>query len=96
MPGKRLVSSLEAVARATSAPEVSKTASALDSAIAEVRAARPSAPAEASEPLSRLETELAIWKAKLPVIFKEPVGRQGMAKHARHWIEELEKLKWTN
>ena len=41
--------------------------------------------------LSQLEQELSTWQAKLGVILKEPVGREGMAKHAHHWIEELRK-----
>ncbi len=37
-------------------------------------------------PLQKLDQELATWQAKLEVIFREPVGRNGMAKHAQYWI----------
>ena len=41
--------------------------------------------------LDQLEQELSTWQAKLGVILKETVGREGMAKHAHHWMEELRK-----
>ena len=37
----------------------------------------------------QLKEELSVWKTKWSVILKEPVGRQGMAKHVRHWIEKI-------
>ena len=39
--------------------------------------------------LQQLETELGTWQSKLSVILNEPVGKKGMAKHARYWIEKL-------
>ena len=42
-------------------------------------------------PLQELDKELEIWESKLSVILNEPIGRQGMAKHAAHWIERLKK-----
>ena len=42
--------------------------------------------------LNQLQEELSIWQKKLNVILKEPAGREGMAKHAKHWVEELRKL----
>ena len=36
-----------------------------------------------------LDEELAVWQKKLDVILKEPAGREGMVKHARHWAEKL-------
>ena len=39
--------------------------------------------------LKELDTELSIWQSKLEVILKEPVGKKGMAKHARFWAEKL-------
>ena len=41
--------------------------------------------------LEKLENELRTWQSKVSVILREPVGRQGMAKHAEHWIEQLKK-----
>jgi len=43
-----------------------------------------------SESLKKLENELKIWQEKLPVILMEPIGRKGMAKHARFWASQLE------
>ena len=39
--------------------------------------------------LEQLQNELSVWQAKLDVILKEPAGREGMVKHAKHWIEQL-------
>lgn len=39
--------------------------------------------------LKELKNELKIWQDKLSVILKEPIGRKGMAKHARFWTEKL-------
>ena len=41
--------------------------------------------------LQQLDSELAVWQTKLNVILREPAGREGMAKHVRHWVEELRK-----
>ena len=43
-------------------------------------------------PLRRLNEELSVWQEKIDVILKERAGREGMAKHAKHWIEELRKM----
>ena len=42
--------------------------------------------------IRELDTELSIWQSKLSVILKEPVGKQGMAKHARFWAERLKAI----
>ena len=42
--------------------------------------------------LKQLDSELSTWQSKLEVIYREPVGRQGMAKHAAHWAEKLRKI----
>ena len=39
-----------------------------------------------------LDEELGIWLKKLETILKEPAGREGMVKHARHWAEKLRHL----
>ena len=41
---------------------------------------------------NELDHELEIWQSKLAVILEEPVGRQGMAKHAEYWIEKLKNV----
>lgn len=38
---------------------------------------------------AHLEEELKVWQTKLSVIIKEPIGRKGLAKHARFWAERL-------
>ena len=38
---------------------------------------------------AELEKEVKIWQDKLAVILQEPIGRKGMAKHARFWIQKL-------
>ena len=43
-------------------------------------------------PLHQLDDELSVWQTKLNVILKERIGREGIAKHARHWVEELRRL----
>ncbi len=43
--------------------------------------------------LKQLDEELAVWETKLSVILKEPAGRQGMAKHALYWAEQLKNVK---
>ena len=42
--------------------------------------------------LEKLDGELSTWQQKLPVILKEPVGRQGMAKHAAYWADQFAKF----
>ena len=37
----------------------------------------------------QLDAELDTWQTKLAVILKEPVGCEGMAKHARYWAERI-------
>ena len=41
--------------------------------------------------IQQLDQELTTWQSKLAIILKEPIGRQGMAKHAQFWVEELRK-----
>ena len=48
---------------------------------------------ETADLLVKLDGELSTWQSKLSVIIKEPVGKQGMAKHAHYWVEQLSKLK---
>ena len=41
--------------------------------------------------LQTLDLELSTWQSKISVIFKEPIGRQGMSKHCLYWVEKLKK-----
>ena len=42
--------------------------------------------------LERLKGELEVWQDKKDVILKEASGRQGMAKHAHFWVEQLKQI----
>ena len=81
MPLQDACKALETLARLaeTTADEGKMTA-----AIQEIRMLTKGDPQAA-----HLEEELKVWQTKLPVILKEPVGRKGMAKHARFWAERL-------
>lgn len=79
----KLSENLEAIARAAAKADAAATGAAIGQARQLIKAA------PAAEALARLDRELSTWQEKLEVILKEPAGRQGMAKHARFWIEEL-------
>ncbi len=68
--------------------EGSSGPSEIDGAIRELLKTLTTEPSK-SENLGKLESELKIWQEKLPVILKEPIGRKGMAKHARFWADQL-------
>ena len=58
-----------------------------------IRTARNKTASSSDERLKQLAAELLTWESKFPVIWREPAGRQGMAKHAGHWIEKLKGRK---
>ena len=86
---KEIISSLEQIAHAAKSGDTVKTGEKIRAARAVVQQ---KASAKTTE-LEKLDAELATWQTKLTVILKEPVGCQGMARHANHWIEELRKSK---
>ena len=73
----KIRSGLEEIARLVKS---SGEASQIHEAIQAVRNLRPG---------KELDQELAVWQSKLDVILKEPIGREGMAKHARYWAEKI-------
>ena len=73
----KIRSGLEEIARLVRS---SGEASQIHEAIQAVRNLRPG---------KELDQELAVWQSKLDVILKEPIGREGMAKHARYWAEKI-------
>ena len=73
----KISSGLEEIARLAKS---SKEAAQINQAIQAVRDLRPG---------KELGQELAVWQSKLDVILKEPIGREGMAKHARYWAEKV-------
>ncbi len=89
---KKIISKLEEIsqlAKTSSGPE--KTAEAIKALRALVK--DPKEAAGSKELLGKLDGELEIWQAKIAVIFKEPVGRTGMSRHAKHWVEQLQSLR---
>ena len=96
---KSIVVSLEALAAAVDKnSDLSKTEEAIKATRSLIKGfvgaglPRPTQDA-GTAPLHELDAELSIWQSKLAVILKEPVGKKGMAKHARYWAE---KLKMSN
>ena len=86
---KEIIGALEEIEKSAKAGDRAKVEQAIQSA----RSKSAAVGVQGRAPLLRqLDEELSIWLAKLNVIFKEPVGREGVAKHARHWAEELRKL----
>ena len=81
-----LSSALEEIAKAASSQDATKAQAAIQAARA---ALKEDNKISKSEILNKLDSELQVWQSKLSVIFGESVGRQGMVKHARHWIEQL-------
>ena len=74
-----IVKSLEVIERAARESDAAKTRQAIGAARAEIKNTK-------DEVLKTLDAELAVWETKLDIIFSEPIGRQGMSKHARHWM----------
>ena len=89
---KNITESLLLIAKSV---KVSTDAAAAEQAIKSARIVveneKKSAKPEIAALLEKLENELRTWQSKLNVILREPVGRQGMARHAEHWIQELKK-----
>ncbi len=91
---KEIIKSLEDIAHAAkSSAEPVKTEEAIRSARTQIQGAKSGAGKELEVLLNKLDGELATWQAKLPVIFKESIGRQGIAKHTSYWVEELKKCQ---
>lgn len=85
-----VVESLETIARlAKYSSDTQKLADAIKSARNSIKKIKPGSSGARAEALDQLETELSTWQSKLDVILGEPVGRQGMEKHARHWTDKL-------
>ena len=91
---QKIILGLEEIARSVkNSGEISKTAQALEAARDAIRTSKARSGRETAVLLEKLDKELETWQAKLPVIIKEPAGRQGMAKHAHYWVEELNKTE---
>ena len=92
---QKISASLEAIARVVEKnADISETERAIKATRDLIKGAATSAtkaPADGHELpyLKELDAELATWQTKLSVILKEPVGKKGMAKHARFWAEKL-------
>ncbi len=89
---KNIIVSLEAIARSVKDPQgAPKTEEAIKTTRDLIRNSKKNENLEAS--LNQLDSELATWESKLSVILKEPVARQGMARHANFWAEKLKQLR---
>jgi len=86
----KLNESLEALAHSAGKGDSAVTGAAIQAARVVIKNLPPAAGDRASL-LQQLDQELSTWQGKLDVILSEPVGRQGMAKHARFWIEQISK-----
>ena len=87
---EKILKALELIAKAAKSGSEKEAQDAVKSARESIRAL-----GAAGESLKELDQELSIWQSKLPVIWKEPAGRQGMAKHAAYWAEQLRTLWQT-
>ena len=84
----KITDGLEVIARAVKDPQgAAKTEEAIKATRDLIKHSKENESLDAS--LKQLDSELATWQSKLPVILKEPVARQGMAKHANFWAEKL-------
>ena len=84
---KELIQQLELIAKLANK---SSDAREIESAI---KLAREAVKKDRSDPrLVNLDLELSTWQSKISVIFKEPIGRQGMSKHCLYWVEKLKKI----
>jgi uncharacterized protein (DUF4415 family) len=89
---KNITEGLTAIAKSVKvSTDAAAAEQAIKSARAAVESAKKSAKTETAAMLEKLENELKTWQSKLNVILREPVGRQGMAKHVDFWIQELKK-----
>ncbi len=87
MTDKLIIASLDEIAHAVkNPPDVLK----IENAIQKTRAL---ISRDGTAELKKLDNELSTWLTKLPVIVKEPAGREGMAKHAKYWAERLRSLR---
>ena len=82
---KEIIHSLEQIEKTSKNSDVRKTEEA-------IRTTRKFLSGTKNDVLKKLDGELEVWQTKLSVIFKEPAGREGMARHAKHWVEELRKI----
>ena len=89
---KKIIEQLENIAHSAKNPsEQSKIVDALKSLRTLVKDPKETGAAP-KEIFGKLDGEMEVWQTKLSVILKEPVGREGIARHAKHWVEELRKI----
>ena len=88
----RVIASLEEIARlAKTAREPAEMEKALEAARGAIQLLKDeiSRPPKSSGLEMTLDQELSTWQSKLAVIWKESVGREGMARHAKYWVDKL-------
>lgn len=86
---EKILKNLEQIAKAA------KTGPGEKDALEAIRSARETIKTSGAgiEALQELDRELSVWQSKLSVIWSEPLGRQGIAKHATYWEEKLRSLR---
>ena len=91
---QKIIGSLQEVARAVkNSTDLGKAEETIKKARALIKDSKAGKSGEEVLLLEKLDGELGIWQAKLSVLLKEPAGRQGMAKHASYWAEQLMKVE---
>ena len=88
---KDIVTALEEIEKSAKSGDRIKIEKAIQSARSSVTAMHPGG--EWPGWAEQLENELCVWQSKLGVILKEQAGREGMVKHARHWVGKLKMQK---
>ena len=88
---QKILQELEQIVRSAKGGSEKDALEAIQSARESIR----SLGAGSAAALKELDQELSVWQSKLPVIWKEIAGRQGMVKHAAHWAEKLRELCQT-
>ena len=86
---QKILQDLEKIAHFAKSGSEKEVLDAIKTARESIRAIGGAVGAQLIAPLQELDLELSVWQSKLPVIWKEIVGRQGMVKHAAHWAEKL-------
>ena len=88
---KGIIGALEEIEKTAKSGDRPKIEKALQSAQSSIAKMNPRGSSLVS--VEQLGNELSVWQTKLDVILKEPAGREGMVKHAKHWVEQLRSLR---
>lgn len=91
---RKVIAGLEEIAgSAKTAKDTDSVGKTIDSVCQRIRPLAADRGGVSKNLFGELYRELEIWRSKLAVIFKEPVGRQGMARHAKFWADRIKQLE---